>query len=139
MTYRAWVQRRALGLLFVPALVAAACGPGSTASDPQSALASAARPVVNLALTAKDVELKPAKLTAPSGSVIVLAFDNADQGVPHGLALYGDAAHTVTLGTAEVMVGPAHQVLRVAALAPGRYQFSCVVHPNMAADLVIEP
>jgi plastocyanin len=120
-------------------LLGAACGPGSTASDPQSALASAARPVVNLALTAKDVELKPAKLTAPSGSVIVLAFDNADQGIPHGLALYGDAAHTVTLGTAEVMVGPAHQVLRVAALAPGRYQFSCVVHPNMAADLVIQP
>jgi plastocyanin len=94
---------------------------------------------VDRSLTARNVELQPAALTAPSGSVIVLAFDNADQGVPHGLALYGDATHTVTLGTAEVMVGPAHQVLQIAALAPGRYQFSCVVHPTMVADLVIRP
>jgi plastocyanin len=94
---------------------------------------------VDRSLTAKGLELQPAELSAPSGSVVVLAFDNADQGVPHGLALYRDAAHTITLGTAEVMVGPAHQVLQIAALDPGRYQFSCVVHPNMVADLVIEP
>jgi plastocyanin len=126
-----------MSLLSVLALAVAACGPGATSSDPRSA--ASARPAVDRSLTARNVELQPAALTAPSGSVIVLAFDNADQGVPHGLALYGDATHTVTLGTAEVMVGPAHQVLQIAALAPGRYQFSCVVHPTMVADLVIRP
>jgi plastocyanin len=95
---------------------------------------------VDRSLTAKDLELQPAEVTAPAGSDIVLTFDNEDAGVPHGLALYRDAAHTVTLGTAEVIVGPAHQVFQIAALAPGRYQFSCVVHPTtMVADLVIEP
>jgi plastocyanin len=126
------------GLLAV-ALAVAACSPAPTASSPQPAPASAANQV-GLSLTAKDLQLQPPKLTAPSGSVIVLTFDNQDQGVPHGLALYGDAAHTVTLGTTEVMVGPAHQVFQIAALPPGRYQFSCVVHPTtMVADLVIEP
>ena len=73
---------------------------------------------MNLALTAKDLELQPAELKAPSGSDIVLAFVNEDQGVPHGLALYRDAAHTVTLGTAEVIVGPAHQVFQIAEGIP---------------------
>ena len=122
------------------ALSVAACGQAATATDPPSPSASGGRPAVSLALTAKDLELQPAQLTAPSGSDIVLAFDNTDQGVPHGLALYADAAHTVTLGTAEVIVGPAHQVFQIAALAPGRYQFSCVIHPTtMTADLVIGP
>ncbi|MFL5712279.1 MAG: cupredoxin domain-containing protein [Chloroflexota bacterium] len=122
------------------ALAVTACGFGASASSPSSPASSAAGPVVDRSLTAKDLELHPAELTAPSGSVIALAFDNADPDVPHGLALYGDAAHTVTLGTAEVIVGPAHQVFQIAALPPGRYQFSCVVHPaTMVADLVVEP
>jgi hypothetical protein len=53
--------------------------------------------------------------------------------------LYGDAAHTITLGSAPVVVGPDRQSLRIAGLDPGRYQFSCVVHPMMAADLVVQP
>ena len=101
------------------ALAVAACGPAATAPDPPSPSASGGRPAVDLALTAKDLELQPAKLTAPSGSDIVLAFDNTDQGVPHGLALYGDAAHTVTLGTAEVIVGPGASGLPDRGAGPG--------------------
>lgn len=126
-------------LVGLAALTLAGCGSGTVAADPQVSSAPVARREVDRSLFAKDIELKPATLTAPSGSDILVAFDNADPGVPHGLALYRDPAHTITLGTAPVIVGPDHRTFRVAALAPGRYQFACVVHPMMVADLVIEP
>jgi len=116
--------------------VVTACN-GAVAAGPQIPPASVSRPVIQRTLTAHGIELKPADLTAPAGSDILIAFDNADPGVPHGLVLYGDAAHTITLGAAPVVVGPDHQVFRVAGLALGRYQFSCVVHPMMVANLVV--
>ncbi len=120
-------------------IVATGCaGPAPSVGGPSPA-SPAALPPVALALTAKGVELQPASLTAPAGRDLALTFDNTDAGIPHGLVLYADQAHTITLGTAPLVVGPDHQVFHVAGLAPGRYQFSCVVHPNMVADLVVQP
>lgn len=116
-----------------------ACSGAAAAADPSATAVFGARLTVERTLTAKGIELQPARLTAPAGIDIAIAFDNTDPGVPHGLALYADAAHTITLGTAPVVVGPDHQVFRIAGLAPGRYQFSCVVHPTMVADLVVGP
>jgi hypothetical protein len=79
------------------------------------------------------------ELTVPASGDIDIAFDNTDPGVPHGLALYADRAHAVTLGTAPLNVGPDHRALRIAALGPGRYWFSCVVHATMEAALVVGP
>ena len=86
---------------------------------------------------ARGIELQPARVTAPAGTDILIAFDNTDPGVPHGLVLYRDAAHAIPVGSAPVVVGPVRQSLRIARLAPGRSQSSCVVHPMMIADLVI--
>ena len=113
-----------------------ACG-GGAAADPGASTASDAPPAVGRTLMARGIELQPARVTAPAGTDILIAFDNTDPGVPHGLVLYRDAAHVIAIGSAPVVVGPVRQTLRIAGLAPGRYEFSCVVHPMMVADLVI--
>ena len=135
-------MRQASGIVMLglsAALVTACATASATAVPVASAATTAERPAVQRALTARNVELQPTDLTAPAGIDIIVAFDNMDPGVPHGLALYADAAHTITLGSAPVVVGPDHQSIHVAGLAPGRYQFSCVVHPMMTADLIVGP
>ena len=127
---------RALALVLVAALVVG-CGAEPASTVPAGSAASAGRLTAQRALIARNIELQPADLTAPAGIDILIAFDNLDQGVPHGLTLYADAAHTITLGSAPIEVGPIRQSIQFAGLAPGRYQFSCVVHPNMTADLVV--
>lgn len=125
-----------IGLFATTALVVTACD-GAVAAGAAAPGASVARPAIERTLTANGIALQPADLFAPAGTDILIAFDNTDPGVPHGLTLYGDPGHTIVIGSAPIVVGPDHQVFRVAGLAPGRYQFSCVVHPMMVADLVI--
>lgn len=114
------------------ALIVAAC-----ATDPSP---TPGRPApVAMSLTARNIAFEPEMLTVRAGVGVVLAFDNFDPGVPHGLVLLADAAHNKPLGEARIVTGPDHQQLEIPPLVPGRYLLSCVVHPNMTATLQVEP
>lgn len=88
---------------------------------------------------AKGIEFQPAMLSVPTGTKLIVAFENGDPGTPHALVLYADPAGTIKLAEAPIIVGPDHERYEVASLVVGRYRFSCKVHPNMAADLVVSP
>ena len=109
------------------------CGSGTSAERDASA------EPVERSLAIRHVAFEPAEVSFPAGRTLLIAFDNADPGVPHGLVLYADGARTITLATAPIVVGVDHRVFEIAGLNPGRYLFSCVVHPNLAADLVVGP
>ena len=108
-----WSATPILGCLAV--VVVTACDGGAVAAAPPGSTTTGP-PAVELTLTAKAVEFQPAELTVPAGRDLVITFDNADSGIPHGLVLYADQAHTITLGTAPVVVGPDHQVFHIAGL-----------------------
>lgn len=130
---------RVAGALLVAAAVAiGACG-GPTPSP--SPLPSAAEPVADIVidLVAQDVALQPGMMTVPAGVEIQVHFDNRDVGVPHNVVLLADANFSTTLIKSEIVNGPAKQDITIAGLIPGRYRFSCEVHPNMASDLFVEP
>ncbi len=113
-------------------LIVAAC-----ASDPSPTPGEPA--VVAMSLTARNIAFEPEVLTVRAGVGVVLAFDNLDQGVPHGLVLFADAAQNRQLGAARIATGPDHQRIEIPPLLPGRYLFSCVVHPIMTATLQVDP
>ena len=119
-------------------LVVAACG-GATPSPASAPGANADPPTVELTLRARGIAYQPGVLSVETGTKLVIAFDNADPGVPHGLVLYADPAGTIKLAEAPVLVGPDRKRFEIAPLVAGRYRLSCVVHPNMAADLVVTP
>ncbi len=130
------------GLIACLAATIAAC----TGGDPgQAATAGVSDdtpdPVVvsERTLVAQDIALTPEAVRVPTGLPIRITFDNHDAGVPHGLALYADAAHTIELAQAAIIVGLDQAILEIPSLVPGRYHFSCVIHPNMDATLTVDP
>lgn len=117
-------------------LMAAACGDGSSAGSP-GASAVPGGPPTELAITAKDIAYSPASLAAPAGSTLEIRFDNQDAGIPHNLGLYADAGFSTKLFESEIKTGPSIEQISIPGLIPGVYQFRCVVHPNMTAELRI--
>ena len=122
--------RLAAGALALAAMTGCA---GATAES------RAAAGPVERSLAIRHFAFEPADVSIPAGRTFVIAFDNADPGVPHGLVLYADRTRTITLATAPIVVGVDHKAFEVAGLIPGRYLFSCVIHPNLEADLVVGP
>lgn len=112
---------------------------GATASPNQAPGASTDPPTIELTLTARDIAYQPDLLSIGTGTKIIIAFDNLDPGVPHGLVLYADPAGTIKLAEAPIIVGADHERFEIAPLLVGRYRLSCVVHPIMAADLEVTP
>ncbi len=76
-------------------------------------------------------------MTAPAGSDLQVTFENHDDGVPHNVALYGDAGFSTKLFESEIKPGPATDRFTIPGLIAGNYQFMCTVHPNMTAMLTI--
>lgn len=110
---------------------------GACAAEPSP---TPGRPApVAMSLTARNIAFEPEMLTVRAGVGVVLAFDNLDPGVPHGLVLFADAGQNRPLVEARVVTGPGHQQLEISPLVPGRYLFRCVVHPIMTATLQVEP
>jgi plastocyanin len=123
------------------AMAAAACGGGIT-SPPASAGADGASPSgaaagdpFPLTLTAKDIAYTPSTMSVPSGPSIQLRFENQDAGVPHNVVLKAGPSLATELATTEIIIGPASVVTLIPSLVPGRYQFTCQVHPSMTAVL----
>ncbi|MGK2849311.1 MAG: cupredoxin domain-containing protein [Candidatus Limnocylindrales bacterium] len=128
--------RLVMAMLLV--LTAAACGAAPSPSpSPSPGLASA--PSVRIDLVAANIEFQPAAVAIPAGTDFVVHLDNRDAGVPHNVALLADANFTTTLAKGEIVNGPAVVDLAIAGLIPGSYRLMCEVHPNMVADLTVEP
>jgi uncharacterized membrane protein/plastocyanin len=82
-----------------------------------------------------DQAFSTARLTTPAGEPFELAFDNGDDGVPHNVAIYVDAAADQPLFVGDLVDGPTTVVYEVPALDPGSYFFRCDVHPQMNGTL----
>lgn len=129
----------ALRVLSIGILAASLCACGGAASTVTPAPGGgAADGVVPLAIAAQDIAFKPASLTAPAGRPLQVTFENRDAGVPHNLVLMAGPDLTTELVKSEIVTGPATQVVTIPGLIPEVYQFTCTIHPNMTAKLVID-
>ena len=79
------------------------------------------------------------RLAVPSGEVFTLAFENADDGVPHNVAIYTDDSAAEPLFVGDLVDGPQTVTYEVPALDPGSYYFRCDVHPQMNGTLEAAP
>jgi plastocyanin len=128
-----------------PASVAPSTAPSTAASAPASAPASAeasapapssggAGSVVDI--TAQNVDWTTKDLTAPANAPFKIHFDNEDASTPHNIVIK-DGQGQQYLST-DLLTGVAQADYEVPALAPGTYQFTCQVHPNMIGNLTVQ-
>jgi plastocyanin len=82
-----------------------------------------------------DQRFVPSSLTSPAGTPFALAFENADAGVQHNVAIYRDASAKRSLFVGDLVQGPTSVTYDVPALPPGGYYFRCDVHPQMNGSL----
>jgi plastocyanin len=87
-------------------------------------------------VVARDIAFAPAEVRARAGQPITLTLDNADGGIPHGIAISRAGS---SVATSEIITGPGKVTLNIPPLAAGSYQFICPVHPNMTGTLVVAP
>ena len=117
-------------------LAAAACAgptPGGTPTETAAEVAPVA-----MVLVAQNIAFSPAEMHVRVGTPIALHFEHRDAGVPHGLVLEAPTNPPTPLYTAEVVTGPTTQDALIPGLIAGAYRFTCQVHPNMSATLVVE-
>jgi plastocyanin len=108
-------------------ILVAACGLGGP--DPQASFSGA-----TLTIQARDLTFAPDIATAPAGQPLRIILDNKDVGVPHNLHVFrGDTE----FGKTDSVEGPGMIALELPALAPGRYQFACSIHPNMIGTIIV--
>ena len=89
------------------------------------------RPRSIAGLVAKDIALHPGRADTVTGRArLVVAFDNADAGVPHGLALWRRPAHTIVLGTRRGHRRPGR---------PGRFQIAAGWSPAGTGSACVSP
>lgn len=120
------VLARALGIA-VLSLAAAGCGPSGP--DPDAPFAGA-----TLRIQARDLTFAPDIATAPAGTPLRVILDNKDAGVPHNIRVFqGD---TEVAKSASVQ-GPGIAAIELPALAAGRYQFACTIHPDMIGTIIV--
>ncbi|HYH91554.1 MAG TPA: cupredoxin domain-containing protein [Candidatus Saccharimonadales bacterium] len=120
--------RRGLALTLLVALVAA-CDAGPPAPTP-----AAVAPTL-FTLVASGIAYEPTTVAVPAGVPMMVTLEHRDAGIPHGLTLL---AGETTLVEETPVIGPTRETYAIGGLIPGRYRFSCVVHPNMLADLIVE-
>lgn len=70
-----------------------------------------------------------ARLEVPAGQPFEIAFDNADPGVQHNVAIATPDGQPVFTG--ELITGPEAITYEVPALEAGDYPFACSIHPQM--------
>jgi plastocyanin len=117
-----------LARLLITLALVAGCSAGT------GAIASFAGATITI--QARDLAFNPDIITAPAGVPLRLVLDNQDQGVSHDLRVFqGDTE----LGRAPAVVGPGISSIELPALAPGRYQFACTLHPDMIGTIILAP
>jgi plastocyanin len=79
-----------------------------------------------------DIAFQQGTVTAPAGTAVT--WDNQDS-----------VGHTVTSGTPDDATGefdeelPAGEQVSITVEEPGTYAYFCRIHPQMTAELVVEP
>jgi plastocyanin len=126
-----------LAIAGVIPVVAACATPAASESSSPAAAAPEVAPVA-MVLVAQDIAFSPAELHVLVGTPIALHFEHRDAGIPHGLVLQAPTNPPTPLFTAEVVTGPTTQDAVIPGLIAGAYRFTCQVHPNMSATLVVE-
>lgn len=92
---------------------------------------------VLMTFVAHDIAFDSVEVSAPAGVALHVELENRDPGIPHGLVLQAGPGFGMSLRESEIVAGPAATSIDVPGLVPGRYRFSCPVHPNMTADLAV--
>ena len=124
----------ALAAIWLLAASTAACA----GSSPSAGAAIAAAPT-SLTIVAQDFVLRPAEIHLRAGVPTAVTFENHDAEVPHALELRATDAAGTRLATTDIVTGPTTVPLTFDGLIPGRYRFTCPVHPMMEAVIVVEP
>ena len=134
------------------ALVAAACGGGTTDQGQQSPTptetetetptptddGTTAGGSVELEVEAESFAFDESTYTVPAGANVDLKFKNRDEGVPHTFTIYqSEDAQEQIFDTGQV-TGDAEEEFQFQAPDAGTYYFQCDVHPNMNGDFVTE-
>jgi plastocyanin len=110
-------------MLFKPTLgVAPADAVQSPASGPE------------VELEASELAFDVERLTAPADEGFALRFSN-DSSVAHNVSIYRRAGEA--LFTGEVFTGPRVMEYAIPALADGRYEFVCDVHPQQMTGTLV--
>jgi len=126
------VHRRARSSLLAAvalALTVLAAGCGDSGPDPLASFSGA-----SLTIQARDLTYAPDIATAPANTGLRLILDNKDAGVPHNIHVFqGDT----DLGQTRTVQGPGLAAVDLPPLAPGRYQFTCTIHPEMIGTLLV--
>jgi len=87
-------------------------------------------------IRAQNLIFEPEAITLRAGTPVTITFENADDGVPHGLRVSnGDQL----IAEAELVTGPGRTTIEVPPLAPGTYAYTCPVHPTMGGTITVEP
>jgi hypothetical protein len=68
-------------------------------------------------------------LSAPADQDFTICFDNQDQGVQHNVEVLTEQGGTVIVA-ADIVTGPAQELLDVPSQPAGDYFYQCVVHPT---------
>lgn len=93
--------------------------------------------LVELEISAENIEFNKDTLTAPAGARVRLTFTN-DDAVPHNVAVYEseDAEEEIFVG--EIFSGPTETMVYEfdAPDERGTYFFRCDVHPQMTGDFI---
>lgn len=112
------------------ALLAAACG-GGTSPSSTSPASPAASPQVTLNVVARSIRFNTNQLEVPVDTPFEVVFDNRDAGIPHDFAIFrkGPPASDLVAKT-EIHEGPVVQELNVPGLPAGTYYYQCDVHPT---------
>jgi plastocyanin len=140
---RAHPRSRAALIVFVLAVVSAACGGSGTSSAPTSITPSpsptAASPSpapsptcaaasTDLAITAKGEVFDVSCLTASADTKLTITFHNEDAGLSHNVDIL-DAPGGTSLFMGDIVQGPTTVVYKVKALPAGSYYYRCDIHP----------
>jgi plastocyanin len=88
-------------------------------------------------VTAQGLQFDTDQIDLPAGQPSSITFDNQDAGIPHNIAIYGDASLADVLFQGELLTGPGSTDYAVPALDAGEYFFHCDVHPDMQGTVVV--
>ncbi len=124
-------------------LLAAACssGPGGDGALPTIPPATATptpgptpTPVeADYRLVAANLQFAPRALTVKAGVPFTIGVDNRDASVPHDLIVSTPTGTWIV--QSDLVPGPAQFVVKVPALQPGIYVFTCSIHPSMSGQI----
>lgn len=109
---------------------------GGEASGQQPAEAAAPVPA---RVVARDISFDVKTIALKAGAPSRIEFENADDQVPHNVALYETdaAAAGEKIFTGKIITGPAKATYDFKAPPAGTYYFRCDVHPNMSGQVTV--